>query len=97
MSPNGRSRSGKRLLHAFQGEVGAVPDEERDGAPTALAMAIAEAAQEAAAHLSDNDLPETKFEVTRIEPTGPLPGALGKYSWTAAGLSALSKTRSHLP
>ena len=75
MSPNGRSRSGKRLLHAFQGEVGAGPDEERDGAPTALAMAIAEAAQEAAAHLSDNDLPETKFEVTRIEITvSPNPG-----------------------
>ena len=38
-------------------------------------MAIAEAAQEAAAHLSDNDLPETKFEVTRIEITvSPNPG-----------------------
>ena len=75
MSSNGRTRSSKRLLHAFQGEVQADPGEEEQGVPTALAMAIAEAAKEAAAHLSANDLPETEFEVTRIEiKVAPNPG-----------------------
>jgi hypothetical protein len=51
------------------------PPEEEQGMPTALAMAIAEAAQEAAAYLGRNGLPETEFEVSRIQITvAPNPG-----------------------
>jgi hypothetical protein len=75
VSSNGRNRRRKELLPAFQGEVQANPGEEEQGVPTALAMAIAEAAQEAASHLADKDLPETEFEVSRIEiMVAPNPG-----------------------
>ena len=62
-------------LPAFRGEAQAHPDEEGDGAPTALAIAIAEAAQQAAAHLSGNELAPMDFEVSRIQITvSPNPG-----------------------
>jgi hypothetical protein len=75
VSAGERTRERKRLIHAFQGEVQADPGEEEQGKPTALAMAIAEAAQEAAQFLHDNNLPETEFEVSRIRITvAPNPG-----------------------
>jgi hypothetical protein len=69
VNAQGRSRGRQKLPPAFRGEVQANPEEEHDGAPTALAMAIAEAAQEAAGHLAENELSTTEFEVSRIQVT----------------------------
>ena len=75
MNAQGRTRERKKLPPAFRGEVQAHPEQEHEGEPTALAMAIAEAAQEAADHLAENDLSETEFEVSRIQVTvAPNPG-----------------------
>jgi hypothetical protein len=74
MSPNGRFRRSSDVP-AFGAEVQALPDEERDGAPTALAMAIAEAATLAARYLEKEGREETEFEVSRIQiKVAPNPG-----------------------
>ena len=74
MSPNGRTREG-RELPSFRGTAEAVPGEEEQGAPTALAMAISEAAKQAASYLHANGMSETSFEVSRIQITvAPNPG-----------------------
>jgi hypothetical protein len=75
VNAQGRTRERKKLPPAFRGEVEAHPEQEHEGEPTALAMAIAEAAQEAATHLAENDLSTTEFEVSRIQVTvAPNPG-----------------------
>jgi hypothetical protein len=75
MSPDGRLRTSSKVPPAFRSEVQSDPTEEANGTPTALAMAIAQAAQEAASHLAENGIGETDFEVTRIQVTvAPNPG-----------------------
>lgn len=64
-----RGREGSQGLPSFHGEVEAFPDEEASGTPTALAMAIAEAAMKAAEHLTEQGIPEARFEVSRIQIT----------------------------
>ena len=73
MSPDDRFRR-RTDVPSFRGEVQASPDEERAGTPTALAMAIAEAAALAAQHLTDHaeqvtldENGEMEFEVSRIQ------------------------------
>ena len=66
MSAQQRKRLRAQRPATFDGEVQAFPDEELQGAPTALAMAIAEAATEAARYLADNGIDEADFEVSRI-------------------------------
>ena len=69
MSATERGRQGSRGLPSFHGEVEAFPDEEASGTPTALAMAIAEAAMKAADYLTEQGIPEARFEVSRIQIT----------------------------
>ena len=74
MSPD-RLQRGGAAVPSFEGEAQAFPEEERAGGSTALAIAIAEAATAAAAHLAENDLEERTFEVTRIRVVvAPNPG-----------------------
>lgn len=63
-----RRRSGG-TIPSFHGEVQAFPDEEVAGTPSALAMAIAEAAMSAAEHLGQAGIDEADFEVSRIRIT----------------------------
>jgi len=75
MSPDDRLRKRSQVPPAFRAEVQSDPSQEADGTPTALAIAIAEAAQEAAAHLTANKMGETDFEVSSIQITvAPNPG-----------------------
>lgn len=69
MSVNDRGKEGSQGLPTFHGEVEAFPDEEVNGTPTALAMAIAEAAMKAAEYLTEQKIPEARFEVSRIQIT----------------------------
>lgn len=70
-----RDKRGEQLAPAFLGEASADPDQEANGGPTGLVVAIAEAAQAAAHWLADNHETEMNFEVTRIEVTiSPNPG-----------------------
>jgi hypothetical protein len=69
MSVTERGREGSQRLPSFHGEVEAFPDEEASGTPTALAMAIAEAAMKAAEYLTEQGIPEARFEVSRIQIT----------------------------
>jgi hypothetical protein len=72
---NGRDKSREQLAPAFRGEASADPDQEGEGGPTGLVVAITEAAQAAAQWLADNDKSDMNFEVTRIEVTvAPNPG-----------------------
>lgn len=74
---NGDEREKRReqLAPAFLGEASADPNEEGQGGPTGLVVAITEAAQAAAHWLGDNDKSAMNFEVTRIEVTvSPNPG-----------------------
>lgn len=69
MSVRDRSRRGSQGLPTFHGEVEAFPDEEVNGTPTGLAMAIAEAAMKAAEYLTEQGIDEADFEVSRIQIT----------------------------
>lgn len=69
MSAIERGRTSSQGLPSFHGEVEAYPEEEMNGTPTGLAMAIAEAAMKAAEYLTENDIPEARFEVSRIQIT----------------------------
>ena len=74
---NGDEREKRReqLAPAFLGEASADPDQEGQGGPTGLVVAITEAAQAAAHWLGDNDKSAMNFEVTRIEVSvSPNPG-----------------------
>ena len=64
-----RRRSGSQGLPSFHGEVEAFPDEEVNGTPTALAMAIADAAMQAAEYLTEHGIAEADFEVSRTQIT----------------------------
>lgn len=59
-------RRGGGAIPSFHGEAQAFPEEEIQGAPTALAIAIAEAAMSAAAHLGQAGIDEADFEVSSI-------------------------------
>ena len=74
---NGDEREKRReqLAPAFLGEASADPDQEGQGGPTGLVVAITEAAQAAAHWLGDNNKSAMNFEVTRIEVSvSPNPG-----------------------
>jgi hypothetical protein len=72
---NERDKRREQLAPAFLGEASADPEQEGEGGPTGLVVAITEAAQAAAHWLTDNDKTEMNFEVTRIEVTvSPNPG-----------------------
>jgi hypothetical protein len=65
MSSQARAQRG-HPLPSFEGEAKAFPDEERAGTPTALAIAIAEAATAAAGYIAQHELGTMTFEVTRV-------------------------------
>jgi len=72
---NERDKRREQLAPAFLGEASADPEQEGEGGPTGLVVAITEAAQAAADWLTENDKSEMNFEVTRIEVTvSPNPG-----------------------
>jgi hypothetical protein len=62
-------------LPSFEGESKAFPEEERAGTPTALAIAIAEAATAAADYATEHGLGNMTYEVSRIRiVVAPNPG-----------------------
>lgn len=66
MSANGRFRTSSGV-RCFEAEVQAFPEEEQEGPGVALAMAVAEAAMQAAQHLEQEGVDEAYFEVSRIQ------------------------------
>jgi hypothetical protein len=74
MSSPARSQRG-HPLPSFEGEAQAFPEEERAGASTALAIAIAEAATAAADYAAEHDLGTLTYDVGRIRVVvAPNPG-----------------------
>lgn len=81
-----RDRKREQLAPAFLGEASADPGEEAEGGPTALVIAISEAAQAAAHWLADNDMGPMHFEVTRIQvAVSPNPGPTAYRATIAPG------------